>query len=223
MQRALIFDMDGVIVNNDKYHYLSWMEFAKKHGKDVGFDEVKSWFGNTNRTILENLFDYNLSIDQILQMGSEKEEIYRRIYAREIKPVDGLAGFLKSVDGFFRLGVATSAPPENVEFVLRETGLKSWFESVTDASDIGKGKPEPEIFLKAAAKLGVEPAECLVFEDSFHGIEAARRAGMHVIGVATTHDPSRLKNTDFIIRDFTGIDKNKLDEIFDLEIKSTGG
>ena len=102
MQRALIFDMDGVIVNNDKYHYLSWMEFAKKHGKDVGFDEVKSWFGNTNRTILENLFDYNLSIDQILQMGSEKEEIYRRIYAGEIKPVDGLAGFLKSVDGFFR-------------------------------------------------------------------------------------------------------------------------
>ncbi len=213
MDKALIFDMDGVIVNNDRYHCLSWMEFAKQHDKTVGFDEVKSWFGSTNRTILENLFDNRLDPEQIVRMGREKEEIYRRMYAADIRPVDGLPEFLGSLGGAYRIGVATSAPTENVEFVLRETGLRAYFEAITDESDIRKGKPDPEIFLKAAGKLGVNPSQCLVFEDSFHGIEAARSAGMHVVGLATTHKPEDLKNTDLVIRNFFEINTQKLDEI----------
>ncbi len=214
MKRALIFDMDGVIVNNDRYHCLAWEEFAGRYGKTVGFDEIRSWFGSTNKTILERLFGTGMSMVQITSMGREKEEIYRRLYAGVIKPVPGLPEFLKELKGSFLTGVATSAPPENVEFVLRETGLKAFFNAVTDESDIQKGKPDPEIFLKAAMKLGVEPADCLVFEDSFQGIEAASRAGMHVVGVATTHESGSLENTDFVIHDFFGIDIKKLNDIF---------
>ena len=214
MKKALIFDMDGVIVNNDRYHCLSWVEFARKHGKEVTFDEVTSWFGSTNRTILEDLFENTLSPAQITQMGREKEIIYREMYARDIKPVSGLPDFLGSLDGSFLVGLATSAPGENVEFVLRETGLSGYFTSITDESDIKNGKPDPEIFLRAASKLGAVPADCLVFEDSHHGIVAARRAGMHVVGVATTHKPEMLKDTDLIIRDFTEITVEKINDLF---------
>ncbi len=214
MNRGLIFDMDGVVVNNDRYHCFSWIEFAERHGKKVGFDEVKSWFGNTNKTILENLFDNKLSMEQIKTMGNEKEEIYRKMYAPDIKPVEGLGAFLASIDDTFHIGLATSAPPENVAFVLKETGLNSYFDSVTDASDITIGKPDPEIFMKAAEKLGIKPDQCLVFEDSFHGIEAGRRAGMLVVGVATTHSKEGLNNTDYVIRDFTEINVDILNEIF---------
>jgi len=215
MKRALIFDMDGLIVDNDRYHCLSWMEFAKKHGKDVGYDEVKSWFGSTNRTILGNLFPDALSREQVEQMGREKEELYRRMYAKTIEPLKGLKEFLAGLDGAFKIGVATSAPTENVDFVLGKTGLKSYFQSVTDESDIRHGKPDPEIFLKAAGKLGVPPDSCLVFEDSFHGIEAARRAGMYVIGVATTHEAGALKNTDLVIADFSQINAGMIEAIFE--------
>lgn len=214
MKRALIFDMDGVVVKNDRFHCLSWIEFAKKHGKHVEFDEVKSWFGSTNRTILENLFGNPLPPDKINAMGDEKEEIYRNMYAPEIEPLTGLSEFLAEMDGSYLIGLATSAPTENVEFVLRETGLEKFFSSVTDASDILHGKPDPEIFLKAARKLGAEPENCLVFEDSFQGIEAARKAGMYVVGVATTHEASDLMNTDMIIGDFNEMNREKLDLIF---------
>jgi beta-phosphoglucomutase len=214
MEKALIFDMDGVIVNNDRFHCLAWVEFARNHNKEVTVDEVKSWFGNTNRTILENLFENRLSLQEINLMGQEKEVIYREMYKNDIKPVKGLKEFLASLNGSFRVGVATSAPSENVEFVLERTGLADFFSSITDASDIEKGKPEPEIFIKAAGKLGVPPEHCLVFEDSHHGIEAARRAGMHVVGVATTHKPEYLKGTDFIIHDFTEIDRDRINALF---------
>ena len=114
------------------------------------------------------------------------------------------------------MALATSAPKENVEFVLDNTGLKDKFLIITDASEISKGKPDPEIFLKTAHKMGIDPGRCIVFEDSIHGITAARAAGMKVIGVASSHGEEFLKGTVLNIIDFTGITKENLMKIMDL-------
>lgn len=198
--------MDGVLVHNDYYHCLSWVEFGKKYGFAITMEEVVGWFGSKNEEILARLFGYELETEKAKELGDEKETLYRDLYNENITEVKGLSAFLADTDDErIVLGVATSGPADNVEFVLRKTGLKSRFQHITDASTVVNGKPHPEIFLKTAGKMGVEPDHCIVFEDSFHGIAAARKAGMKVIGVATTHSVEELKNTDLTIVDFTQI------------------
>ena len=202
-EAAFIFDMDGVIVPNDRYHYESWYKFASIHGYNISFGEVKSWFGNKNDQILTRLFGRPLSDEEIKSYSEEKELIYRDLYRGKVKETSGLLAFLKA--GKMKkipMALATSAPPENVKLILEETGTRDYFSFITDDSEVINGKPNPEIFIKTAEKLGIAPARCVVFEDSFHGINAARSAGMKVVGVATTHPAENLKNTDLVIENF---------------------
>jgi beta-phosphoglucomutase len=203
---AAIFDMDGVIVDNDVYHFRAWGELCKNYGIQVSDEEVRSWFGNTNPMIIRNLFGENVDQKFIDKMGSEKETLYRDTYLPDIKPVKGLEAFLSDLfDSGIMIAMATSAPTENVDFVLRNTGFGRYFTHIIDSSMIKEGKPSPEIYNKTAGVLGLKPTECLVFEDSFHGIESALRAGMKVVGVATTHTKEKLRGTELNISDFTEI------------------
>jgi beta-phosphoglucomutase len=212
--KALIFDMDGVIVDNARFHYKAWRKYAARLGKEVSFDEVKSWFGSTNDIILGKLIDGYISSDEIRFHSEEKEKLYRQLFDKEIRALKGLEKFLKEAQqAGLKIGMATSAPPANVDFVLNHTGLRGYFDTITDDSQIANGKPHPEIFLKTAEKLGVKASETIVFEDSFHGVEASRRAGMKVVGVATTHEKSALTMADFQINDFTEINLSQLQEI----------
>lgn len=203
---AVIFDMDGVLVDNDVYHFSAWGELCKNYGLRVEPEEVRSWFGNTNEMILKNLFGPELDPAAIRKMSDEKEELYRQLYAPDTRLTDGLASFLHELGNFgFKLAIATSAPEENVSFVLGHTGLENVFQTIIHSSHIKVGKPSPEIYLKTSEIMGSKPSECLVFEDSFHGIESARKAGMKVIGVATTHPGSELKDTVRNIESFVEI------------------
>ncbi len=204
--KAVIFDMDGVLVHNDRYHVQAWKQFCREYGKKKTDNEIKSWFGSTNKTILETIFQKEIPDEEAERMGKKKEEIYRNIYRDDIKPLPGLKDFLEQLKSAkVKTALATSAPEENVDFVLERTGLFEFFEVRTNASEIKSGKPDPEIFLKTSAKLKIEPENCIVFEDSFQGIRAARNAGMKVIGVATSHKRSELKGLDSVIDDFTRI------------------
>lgn len=203
MKAAVIFDMDGVIVDNDVYHFQAWGDLCRNYGLNVSMDEVRSWFGNTNPMILKNLFGNSINEIQIEKLGQEKEKIYRDIYQEDIKPVPGLASFLDNLkEAGFIIAIATSAPTANVDFVLENTGIRCYFNKIIDASMILEGKPSPEIYLKAAEVLELPVSNCIVFEDSFHGIESAGKAGMKVIGVATTHPKEKLKGTIKNISDF---------------------
>lgn len=205
--KAVIFDMDGVVVHNDHYHVLAWQQFCDRIGRKTTENEVKSWFGSTNKTILETIYQKNIPDDEADRLGNMKEETYRKLYKDHIKPLPGLKDFLKQVKThLFKIALATSAPKENVDFVIGMTGLTNFFEVTTNASEIKNGKPDPEIFLKTSQKLKIDPKDCLVFEDSFQGIKAARDAGMKVIGVATSHKRSELKDVDAVIDDFTHIE-----------------
>jgi len=206
MTFAVIFDMDGVLVVNHEVHLEAWEAFHKKYNLVWNRERFTSYFGNTNDQILRKIFPNHLTNQEIQLFADEKENLYRSIYAHKIEPTQGLISFLEQLkNANIPLAVATSAPTGNVEFVFEKTGIGSYFSKVVDDSMITIGKPDPEIYLKAAQELGIEPANCFVFEDSHAGIESALRAGMRVIGVATTHRAETLLGVEFVIHDFTGI------------------
>lgn len=190
---VFIFDMDGVVVDNAVWHLEAFAEFGKRHGLVQTKEEYTKYFGNTNQTIMNSLFNTQLPFDKLDALAKEKEIIYRELYRPFIKPVEGLPVFLKNAaDLAIPIALATSAPLENVDFTLDSTGLRKYFSIISDASMVKNGKPDPEIYLLTAAKLGVQPSDCIVFEDSIAGIQSACSAGMRVIGVATTHKPEEL-------------------------------
>lgn len=208
--------MDGVIINNDRFHYLAWLKFARQHGKSLSFEEVKSWFGSTNESILINFFNRQLTEHEIKEFANQKEEMYRELYSPHIEPIEGLKELLDaaSADGY-KIGLATSAPPGNVDFVLEKTRLGDYFQVITDETQISNGKPDPEIFILTAHKLNVNSSRSIVFEDSFYGIEAAKKAGMKVIAVASTHHSDRLQHADRVILNFTELDIQELDGLIE--------
>jgi beta-phosphoglucomutase len=211
---SVIFDMDGVIVDNHIYHERAWKLFARNHNKILKTGDFYRHFGGTNKEILNDLFGPGLSEDEIRSLAREKEEIYRRIYKKDIKAVNGLERLLVSLkDNNITTAIATSAPLLNVEFVLRETSLSAYFNAVVHDSMISHSKPHPEIYLKAAQALNRDPGNCIAIEDTIKGIESARNAGMKVIGIATTYPGNKLKTADMCIENFNELDPDKLSSI----------
>lgn len=204
---AVIFDMDGVLVDNFAYHLMAWEQFCLKHKKHISADEFRdNVFGSNNPDHLKFIFGNNLSEALIEQYSKEKEVIYRELYAGHIEPVSGLLQFLNEIRQLgIPTAIATSAERANVDFILDAIGLTDAFDAIVDASMILNGKPDPEVFIKAAGLLNAAQHECIVFEDSLKGIEAALRAKMKVIGVGTTHHVAELTEAHFVIKDFTEI------------------
>jgi beta-phosphoglucomutase len=211
---SVIFDMDGVIVDNHVYHDRAWKLFARNHSKILKTEDFYRHFGGTNKEILTDLFGTGLSDDEIKSLAREKEEIYRRIYRTEIKAVNGLERLLISLKkNNITTAIATSAPLLNVEFVLKETSLSDYFDAVVHDSMISHSKPHPEIYLKTAQALKRDPGKCIAIEDTIKGIESARSAGMKVIGIATTYPCHKLKLADMCIENFNELDPDKLSSI----------
>ncbi len=205
---AVIFDMDGVIADTNPFHSLAWKTFAEKYNFKITEDDLKNHvYGRTNKSIFDYLFDENLSDDALIRMSDEKELLFRMLYKNKVQALPGLINLLKGLKAnSFKAGLATSAPRENVDFILDELEIRNYFDGIVDSTSISKGKPDPEIYLKCANSLNTLPVNCLVFEDSLPGVEAANAAGMKVIGVTTTHNREELKNTTMVIDDFTGLD-----------------
>ncbi|HPE56496.1 MAG TPA: HAD family phosphatase [Bacteroidales bacterium] len=214
MAFAVIFDMDGVIVDNFAYHEKAWQQFCTIHQLDFGEAFRSGIFGGTNRDHLQTFFQKELSDNEIKKFESEKEAIYRELYQPFIEPVNGLVEFLLELrNANIKIALATSSPPINVEFVLRNTGTAEFFTTILDASDIAIGKPNPEIFLKSADALQTASQNCIVFEDSINGINAAKNAGMKVVALKTTHSAKALPPVDLIIPDFSSIGLKQLEKL----------
>lgn len=200
---AIIFDMDGTIVANRDYHLEAWRRLCRAEAIPATDEELLATFGCTNREIFGRLCDKVLTDEETERLSDLKESLYREAYSGHVEPTAGLTEFMKHpLMGRLKKALATSAPTENVIMVLRESGLGQSFQVVTDASVITRGKPHPEIFLKTAAQLDVDPKHCLVFEDAPHGISAARAAGMEVIALATTFSREQLPADVVKIDDF---------------------
>jgi beta-phosphoglucomutase len=211
MNKAFIFDMDGVIVDSNPYHKIALQQFCRQLGYDLSEEQLRQKiYGRTNKDWISNLFG-DIGEARIQHYAEEKEALYRRLYEKDITAVTGLISFLEKMDtlGIAR-AIATSAPRANVDFSLSKTHTEQFFRTILDDSFVSKGKPDPEIYLKSAAALGYAPADCVVFEDSLSGVQAGKRAGCKVVGITTTHSPEELHETDFIITDFAGLEPLKL-------------
>jgi beta-phosphoglucomutase len=203
--RGHIFDMDGVVVDNHQFHFKAWMEFSKKYGFSLDEKIYRENFnGKTNRDLFMMIFGENISSEQIQSWTSEKEGLYRELYLPHMTPVKGLINFLENLQRHrHRLALGTSAPGANVDYILEGLFLRKYFNHIVDGSMVLKGKPHPEVYLKCCDKLNLRPQECVVYEDSIAGIEAARNAGCAVVGLATSHEAYELRPyTDIIWHDF---------------------
>ncbi|GAB3433541.1 beta-phosphoglucomutase family hydrolase [Massilia solisilvae] len=214
-KRAFVFDMDGTIVDNMDFHTRSWVELFRRLDVQIDPDEFfRTTAGRQGKEILRAYLGEHLSDDKVAAMNHEKEEIYREMYEPHRKEVEGFSAFLAHArERGVMLAVATSGPPGNIAFVLDGLNLRRHFDAVVGAADVKRGKPHPDVFLAAADKVGVQPADCIVFEDAPLGVEAAKNAGMPAVVLSTTLDAAAFAAYDNVIRiasDFTELSVDDL-------------
>ncbi|MFL6337259.1 MAG: HAD family hydrolase [Pyrinomonadaceae bacterium] len=187
-KRAALWDVDGTLIDSREYHWLSWRGALAAEGFQVTPEQFADSFGRRNDEILRGYFP-SYSSEEVTRVGEAKEVAYRRL-VRE-RGIDLLPGVRRWLDKLhaegWRQAVASSAPRANLEVIIEALGLEDYFAAVAAAEDVTEGKPDPQVFLVAAAKLGAEPGNCVVVEDAPAGTEAARRAGMRCVGVLSSH------------------------------------
>lgn len=197
--------MDGVIVDNHNYHVKAWEVFCNRH--KIQFTEKTfraKYFGKNNFDILNGLMSIPPTQNQIETLGEEKETIYRNLYQKDIVALKGLIPFLFQLKELgIKTAVATSAPTSNLDFTLDSLKIRHLFDVIVDASGVIKGKPDPEIYIKASNLLQISPSNCVVFEDSISGILSGQSAGMRVVALVTTHKADELPKTFLKVNDFT--------------------
>lgn len=185
---AVVFDLDGTMVDNMSWHTEAFDAFARRHGLPAMTIETRRRIdGKRNREIFPLLFEREMAIEEVRAFENEKEGTYRVLSKGKLAPLAGLVHLLDRLDAHgVPAAIATSAPPENVVHTLEEIGLASRLSVIVRGDEVPRGKPEPDVFLHAAKRLGVPPGECLAFEDAPIGVAAAVRAGMRTMAVATT-------------------------------------
>ncbi|HLW19310.1 MAG TPA: HAD family phosphatase [Cyclobacteriaceae bacterium] len=213
--KAVIFDMDGVICHTNPYHTKAYQKFLAKRGIHPSEEDfVQHMYGKNNRYILSHFLEREIIGQEFLDLENEKEELFREIYAQEIVPIDGFLPFLENLKSSgFKTGVATSAPRSNLELIMDSLGFKSKMESILASEDVKEHKPDPEVYLKSAKNLSIAPENCIVFEDSFSGVSAALNAGMKVVGVLSSHTPEELPPCDLYIKDYTDLNVAQIENL----------
>jgi beta-phosphoglucomutase family hydrolase len=207
-KRAFIFDMDGTIVDNMAFHTKSWIAFFERRGMVIDPDEFfLATAGRQGVEIMRNYMGAGLSDQDNVALNAEKEAVYRELYEPHLKVIEGFDALVANAGAqSVALAVATSAPDENITFTLDGLDLRRHFDAVVGATDVKRGKPEPDVFLMAAQRCGVAPEHCIVFEDAPLGVEAARRAGMRAVVLTTTLPAEAFAQYDNVIhiaRDFS--------------------
>jgi beta-phosphoglucomutase len=185
---ALIFDMDGVIVDSNPMHRESWVAFNRRYGLETTEEMHQFMYGKRNDQIVRDFYGDGITAEEVDARGRAKERLYREMMAGRTEEmlVPGLRAFLERHRDL-PMGVGSNAEPENVAHVLDEAGLRRYFRAVVDGHQVHNPKPHPEVYLRVAELLETEPANCIVFEDSHSGAAAAVAAGMRVIGLCTTY------------------------------------
>lgn len=203
--KALLFDMDGVLLDNSELYGAAWEEFVRAHPDACQSYPARLTFGRRNSELLPELFGRSFAAPELRRLSLELEAGYWRRIGDRLEPLAGLRGFLAAARRRqLKTALASSAPGHNVRRVLTALRLEHRFDLVLAEENVSRGKPDPEIYLTAAARLEQAAPDCLVFEDALAGIAAARAAGARCLALATTYPESALREAgaERVLRDF---------------------
>ena len=219
MHKGFIFDLDGVIVDTAKFHYLAWRKLANNFGFDITEDQNEQLKGISRVKSLEIILEWGkvkLSQDEFMEQMALKNDNYLS-YISTMTKKDLLPGVSNVIDYLSEKNIpfALGSASKNARIILEKTGLIQKFDAVVDGNDVTKAKPNPEVFLIAASKLEVEPENCIVFEDSVAGIQAANAAEMISVGIG---EKDVLNEADFIFSDFNEIKINFINQLITNQI-----
>ena len=212
MNRAVLWDMDGTLVDSAEFHWQAWRESMSREGFSVTREQFLATFGQRNDSILRQWLGEKGTPELVQRIGDTKEATYREHVRKQgISPLPGALEWIHLLHGQGWLqAIASAAPRANVETILDVLHAREWFQAIVSADDVHRGKPDPEVFLIAASKLGVAPEHCIVVEDAQHGVEAARAAGMKSIGVSQN---GRHLPADVAVRSLELLDPSTFDRL----------
>jgi beta-phosphoglucomutase len=198
-QRAVLWDMDGTLIDSEELHWISWRDTLASEGITISREQFLSSFGQRNDAIIAQWLGSAATPERITEISNAKEELYRHLIRRHgISPLPGVAHWVRRLHQLKWLqAVASAAPRANIDAVLEALSATHLFQSIVSAEDVRRGKPDPEVYLTAASRVAVPPDRCIVVEDAVAGIEGARRAGMKSIGV--NHD-GKLLPADVVVQ-----------------------
>jgi len=197
---AVIFDLDGVLIDSGPAHRESWQALGAELGIEVSDQAVGAVFGRKNRDIVPILFGDDRTPQEVRRLGARKEELYRDLVRGKVPVSEGAVELVRYYRaGGYQLAIGSSTPRANIHLALGEMGIAELFEVLVSGEDVSVGKPDPMVFLTAASRLGVPPGECLVIEDAPAGVEAGKAAGMAVVALAGSYPREKLSHADRVI------------------------
>lgn len=208
---AILWDLDGTIVDTKDCHFFTWESALHKHGYELDRNVYEMNFGRNNHALAPLFLGFNPDADLLTALIDHKETLFRQIAPEQTGLVPGVRTWLSTVAEInIKQAIASSAPMENITTMLVHFELERYFNTIVSGTNL-PAKPEADIFLKAAKTLGCSPANCLVIEDSLAGVKAAKNAGMQCVAVSTSHSWEDLHQADIVVDDFTG----SINEIFE--------
>ena len=214
--RAVLWDVDGTLIDSSEYHWLSWRDALAAESFPVTREQFDATFGQRNDEILRGYFGADYPAAEVKRVADSKETAYRTLVReRGISPLPGVRDWLERLKARgWRQAVASSAPRQNLDAILDALSLHDYFDAIVSAEDVTNGKPDPQVFLVAARRLGVPPSSCVVVEDAPAGVEAARRAGMRSVGVLSSHGDL---DADVVVRTLAELPDDAFDRLLSRE------
>lgn len=209
--RAVLWDMDGTLIDSEEFHWISWRDTLAREGISITREQFLSTFGERNDSILPKWLGAETTRERLDRIGNAKEELYRDlIHKNGIFSLPGVAEWTRRLhqQGWLQ-AVASAAPRANIDAIVEALSAENIFQAIVSAEDVHRGKPDPEVYLLAASRVGVSPERCIVVEDAVAGIEGARRAGMHSIGVNRSHQLP----ADVVVRSLDLLDPDAFQEL----------
>ncbi len=215
-QYGVIFDMDGVLIDSFDPHRRSWQEMARRHGVEMTDRQFAETFGRTSRDIIRHFWGDAVTDEQVRRMDECKEAIFRDMLRERLPVMPGAPRLIDDLAAHgFKLGVGSSGPPENVNLVVDALGLAGRLAGIVTGMDVTRGKPDPQVFLLTADRMGIDPRRCAVIEDAVHGITAARQAGAKAIALTGTAPREAFTGADLVVDSLNDLSAQRIASLVD--------